>query len=83
MTSLIVRCKRHPKYGYPVITGSLAVQLTADDYTRLAPAQRGFINKARRAAGLDPFVMTAGKCSVRGESKGGQAAATGSRRARA
>jgi hypothetical protein len=53
--SALDQAKTHSKHGYKVITQSLAAKLTPEEFARLYPAQRGFVNRARRQAGLGPF----------------------------
>ncbi|MGH6824369.1 hypothetical protein [Methyloceanibacter sp.] len=48
------QAKTH-KLGYPIITGSIALAMTAEEFATLAPAQRGFVNRHRRLSGVEPF----------------------------
>jgi hypothetical protein len=69
MAGVLDSARMHKRYSYPVATGEMAAQLTPPEFAQLAPAQCGFVNRARRQQGLLPFDAATGTVAVEVKAK--------------
>ena len=68
---MLENAKPHPKYGYLQISTEIALGMTPEEFARLYPAQRAFVRRVRRQAGLPDLVASQPILEVKTQSQAG------------